>query len=369
MKTQLLKIFFIWRISLFALSAIAGKILPFGNKFPYVNELLKTSGLPQYIWAFSNFDGVHYLNIAKSGYEAMYTQVFFPLYPIMINLLSPLFLGNLIISGLFISNVSFILSLIVLIKLLLIDYKKSQIKWVLIFLLLFPTSFYFVSVYTESLFFLFILCSFFFARKEKWFLAGLFGFLASLTRFLGVFMLPALLLEWYLQKKPVKNLFPLLLIPLGLFIYMLYLKINFNDPLYFIHAQPVFGAQRTSGSIILFPQVLFRYIKIIFSINPTSLAFFNALFELVISLLFLVLSLMAFFKTRFSYAFFSFCAFIIPTLTGTFSSMPRYVLILFPGFLILANIKSKLLKITIALIFAFFLIISTILFTRGFWIA
>lgn len=366
MTKVIIKIFLFWRVSLFFLAFIGSKLLPFGNKFPYSEELLIKSGLPEFLWTFANFDGVHYLTIAKMGYQAQFTQVFFPLYPILIHLLNP---GNLIFSGLLISNLAFLLSLIILHKLLAIDYKTDKIKWVFIFLLLFPTSFYFVSLYTESLFFLFVLCSFYFARKNNWIFSGVFGFLASLTRFFGIFLLPALLIDWYLQKKPAKNLLPLLLIPVGLLIYMYYLKINFNDPLYFIHAQPVFGAQRTSGEIILFPQVVFRYIKILLTVNPQSLAFFNATLELIISLLFFVLSIIALFKTRLSYAFFSFCAYILPTLTGTFSSMPRYVLILFPAFLILANIKSKSLKIFIALIFAMFLIISTLLFTRGYWIA
>lgn len=366
MSKSILKIFLLWRALLFILSFIGSKFLTFGYKFPYAEFLLEKSGLPSFIWSFANFDGVHYLTIAQMGYQAQFTQVFFPLYPILIHILSP---GNLIISGLLISNFAFLLSLIVLHKILAIDYKIDKIKWVFIFLLLFPTSFYFVSVYTESLFFLFILCSFYFSRKDKWLLAGIFGFFASLTRFFGFFLLPALIIEWYLQKKPVNKLLPLILVPIGLLVYMLYLKINFNDPLYFIHAQPVFGAERTAGSIILFPQVVFRYLKILLTVTPQSLPFFNAVFELLISLLFLSLSIIAFFKTRLSYASFSLCAFIIPTLTGTFSSMPRYVLILFPCFIILSGIKNQNLKIVIAIIFTFFLILSTILFTRGYWIA
>lgn len=363
---NIIKIFILWRILLFFIAFVGSKILPFGYKFPYAESLLEKSGLPPFVWSFANFDGVHYLTIAQMGYQAQFTQVFFPLYPILIHVLNP---GNLIISGLLISNAAFFLSLIALYKLLKLDYSNDTIKWVFIFLLLFPTSFYFVSVYTESIFFLFALISFYFARKDNWLYSGIIGFFASLTRFFGIFLLPALLIEWYLQKKPVSKLLPLILIPAGLLIYMLYLEINFNDPLYFIHAQPVFGAERTGGSIILLPQVVFRYLKMLLTVNPQSLPFFNAIFELIISLIFFILSIIALFKTRFSYAFFSFCAYIIPTLTGTFSSMPRYVLILFPCFIVLAGIKNKFLKILTALVFATLLIISAVLFTRGYWIA
>ena len=368
MINNIIKIFLFWRVGLFVLAGIAGILIPFGNKFPYADALLMNSSLPKFIWSFANFDGVHYLTIAKSGYVANFTQVFFPVFPILMHYLN-LFINNYILSGLIISNIAFLLSLIVLSKLLKLDLEDNKIIKIILLIIIFPTSFYFGSLYTESLFLLFVLSSFYFARKDRWGLSAIFGFLASTTRFFGVFLLPALFIEWYLQKKPVKKLLPLLFIPIGLFIYMAYLQINFNDPLLFIHAQPVFGAQRTSGDIILLPQVIFRYLKILFTVNPQSLPFFNAFFEFFVSLLFLVLSIVALFKTRLSYALFSFAAFIIPTLTGTFSSMPRYVLILFPCFIVLAGIKNKIVQVGIISLFVVLLIASVMLFTSGYWIA
>lgn len=366
---SLINIFISWRLWLLFLASISHRLLPFKNSFPYTESLLTNSNLPSFLWAFANFDGVHYLTIARAGYAAQYTQVFFPLYPILIHYVGLLTGGNLIISGLIISNIAFLISIFVLKKLLEIDYSHDLVRWTIIFLILFPTSFYFGSLYTESLFFLLVLLSFYFARKGNWILAGITGLLASLTRFFGILLLPALLIEWYLQKKSITRIIPLLLIPLGLLIYMYYLQVNFNDPLYFIHAQAFFGAQRTGGSIILFPQVVFRYLKIIFTPSLPLVALYPALLEFVVSIIFLVLSVIALFRVRLSYSFFSFFSFIIPTLTGTFSSMPRYVIILFPCLIILSKIRSKSLKYIICLVFLLTLTILTILFTRGYWIA
>jgi len=61
------------------------------NRFPYVDEVLKNSDLPAWMHQFGNFDGVHYVRIASAGYEYQFTQAFFPLYPLLIKIVSPIF--------------------------------------------------------------------------------------------------------------------------------------------------------------------------------------------------------------------------------------------------------------------------------------
>ena len=66
--------------------------------------------LPNWIFALANFDGLHYIFIARDGY-VQYEQAFFPLYPLSIKFLTPLFFNNQLLTGLLISNVSFFLGL------------------------------------------------------------------------------------------------------------------------------------------------------------------------------------------------------------------------------------------------------------------
>src|SRR3989338_11073097 len=176
MNIFIISIFFFWRVFLFFVAWTGEKFLPFSPRFPYSDLLLITSHLPSWLWSFANFDGVHYLTIAKSSYSAQFTQVFFPLYPILVGIISKLFpILNLITVGLIVSNLSFFLSLEIFFKLLKLDYKKSDIKIILLFLISFPTSFYFGSFYSESVFLFFILCSFYLARTKRWWLSGFFG--------------------------------------------------------------------------------------------------------------------------------------------------------------------------------------------------
>lgn len=360
--------FIFWRLALFGFVWLGLLILPFHPSFPYSETLLTPAGSPLF-WSWANFDGVHYLGIADKGYFAQFTQAFFPLYPLLIRFFNQL-AHNSILNGLIISNLSFLGSLWLLYKLVRLDLSASQARQTLIFLLVFPTSFFFASLYTESWFLLVTLASFYAARQRRWLAAGVLGALAAATRILGVLLIPALLIEYLASPKRSRWGWWVLLLPAaGLLLYMYYLNVSFHDPLYFLHAQSAFGAQRSSGRIILLYQVFWRYLKMLFTVPVTSLLYYTVSQEFLSAAVFLILSLLAFKFTRRSYALFGFLAYLLPTLTGTFSSLPRYVLILFPAFMILGRIKSRTIRYTLYAIGSLLLAINTILFTSGRWVA
>lgn len=373
---SLLFLFLLWRLTLFFIAYLGPNIITtWGDRFPYKELHLTSTNYPYYLWSWGNFDGVHYLNIAKSFYSANYTQTFFPLYPLIIRFFAKTILMNqYFLSAFLISNLSFLISLYVFAKLLLLDGYKKNKSAIIFFLLFFPTSFYFGSIYTEGLFFLFVVSSFYLARKQKWLWASLIGLLASSTRLFGILLFFALLSEYLQSQKgkkiKLKPLLFLLLIPCGLLIYMYYLKIAFADPLFFWHAQPVFGAERSGSGIILPPQVIFRYLKMLLAVKIDSLAFINAFFELLSFIFTVVVLLIAHLKKiRLSYLIFSWMSLLLPTLTGTFSSLPRYVLVCFPIFIVLGTIKNKMIKTGLLFISLFMAVFAILLFTRGYWVA
>src|SRR3990167_399930 len=169
MNTRLVVIiFFIWRLSLFLLAYFANFFISdFRNQFPYSQEVLISTGLPNWIWSFGNFDGVHYLRIAQDGYAYQFTQAFFPLYPILIKIVSYVTFGNLLIAALLISNSAFFVGLVLFYKLIQKNFSEKTAFWSVIFLLAFPTSFYFGAVYTEGVFFLMIVLAFYFLEKKN----------------------------------------------------------------------------------------------------------------------------------------------------------------------------------------------------------
>lgn len=297
-----------------------------------------------YVWAFSNFDGEHYLAIAREGYKPL-TYFFFPLYPILINIFHNL-LGNLyqsyLTSGILISIASLIFAIVGLYKLIRLDFKQDMALIALILLISFPTAYYLISVYTESLFLALTVWSFYFVRQKRYFLAALLGGLSGITRIIGVFIFIPLLWEYLkLKHKDYKSLF-LLIIPAFLLIYIIYIWYKTGDPLTIINSVSIFGAQR-SGQLILLPQVFYRYVfKILPNINYNYFpGLFTAVLELTTGLVFTLLTIVTFIKLRLSYALLFLYSFIIPTFSGSFSSLPRYVLIIFPVYILAATLLRK----------------------------
>ncbi len=87
---------------------------------------------------------------------------------------------------------------------------------------------------------------------------------------------------------------------------MVYLQLVFGDWLYFWHAQPVFGAERSGGSIVLLPQVFWRYLKILSSVSINTQMFWISLSELTFTILAIISLIYAHVKkVRLSYLIFS----------------------------------------------------------------
>lgn len=360
-------VFLVWQAVLLLLAFLAPKVFPFKPDFAY-------SSSPGLLEPRANFDGVHYLAISQSGY-GLYQQAFFPLYPTLIRYLGSFLNISSISSGLLISNVCVLVFLWFFYRLVELDYNRRVAKSSLIFFLAFPASFFLGMVYTESLFLALAIGSFYLARKKKWWLAGLLGGLASYTRVIGIFLLPALLLEWLEQSKnksfkfKVKSLVPLALIPSGLVYYMRFLWQNYQDPFLFAHVQPHFGAGRSADKLILLYQVFWRYGKMILTTKLDPL-YFTVWLELLVAIIFLLLLFFCFKqKMRISYLIFAGLAYLLPSLSGTFSSFPRYVLVMFPCFIVLAKIKNKPLKNLILAVFALIFAVSAIFFFQGYWVS
>lgn len=373
------KIFYlviIWRLLLTACGAIAPHLIAYQPSFPYADSILPEYG-SKLLYSWANFDGVHYLTIIQKGYFGTGAiQAFFPLYPLVIRAMTSI-VQNPITAGIIVSIISLTISLYFLQKLLIIDHQKKVVIRIMLLILLFPTAFFFTSLYTESIFFMLSVMSFYFARKRQFLLAAICAALASATRVTGILLFPALLIEYFDDRKvgklsPVhkfKDMAVISLSSVGLISFMVYLHQTFNDALLFLHVQSQFGAGRQTDKLVMLYQVFYRYIKMAITVQRDSLLYYTVLTEFVIAIIFLTLLILAFKYTRKSYAFYAIVSFIIPTLTGTFTSLPRYVLVLFPAFIVAAKIiPPKYFPIVISLS-GILLIINTILFIQGIWIA
>ncbi len=152
---NIIGIFLIWKILLIIVLLFAINFVPLGYKDRFLGGGAINYHLAPEVFAWANFDGEHYLSIAIIGYKGL-EQAFFPAYPKLIGFLASPFYADFFsallsttLVGLILSNLFLLLALVILWDLVRLDYSKKIAHLTIILLLLFPTSFYFGSLYNE----------------------------------------------------------------------------------------------------------------------------------------------------------------------------------------------------------------------------
>jgi len=315
--------------------------------------------------SFAHFDGIHYLRLIRHGYDDTGSQAFFPVYPLLIRTLSFGVIDPLIVATLL--NTIFLLSTLYLV---ISSLKGHRITRFIILFLTFPTSFYFLSVYTEAFFVLLVVLFFHFTGRKKYLVAAIVAGIASATRLVGIFLSLALLIEFIRDRRSIYNSALLLLVSIsGLLGYTYFLFARFGDPLMFMHVQSMFGNGRSGSDIVLLPQVIYRYLRIFVTAAPLSLLYLRAVWELVAFVLALVALYVYRHKISLSALIFCLCAILLPTLSGTLSSIPRYLIVAIPLFVVISqNLRSKVFWPVVIVQYGI-LIITVALFVQGIFIA
>ncbi|MDD2554488.1 MAG: mannosyltransferase family protein [Desulfotomaculaceae bacterium] len=315
-----------------------------------------------------HWDAGWFLRIAEQGYDYD-SAPFFPLFPFLIRALT-LLTGDYIVSGFLISNTALLVVCIYLYRLVKDDYNEEIAMTTVFALLFFPTAIFFSSIYSESLLLAFVLGSFYYARKDKFIAAAVLGALAALTRNIGAVTFFALLYYFYEangRRLDLKKSATLLMIPASLLIFMAVLWQATGDPLAFSTSlnREYWGFRHFSypGS------GQFTNISLFFIGGN-----FYCLFESGMAMLFLFLVIRSFkYVKDKSFLIFLVLGFLIPfssVVGDTPLGMPRYVIVLFPGYITLAHIlhKHMLVQVYSTISIAVFSVI-TVLFVTGRWIS
>ena len=161
------------------------------------------------IWSHS--DAVHYRKLAELGYHGYVEDgqhlflVFFPLYPWLVHLLQFL-IRDYSLCGHLLSALCYVNGCYVLARLVTEDFGWEIARKSLLLFSAYPFAFFFAGMFTESLFFLLSVSTFYFIRKHRYLLAGLTGALAALTRMQGMFLLFAALAEYAAADMPLRKL-------------------------------------------------------------------------------------------------------------------------------------------------------------------
>lgn len=364
---KIIIIFFLWLliINIFALLGLNRFNLKGDTAYTWINptEFQQEQGWDP-VPVHAKWDSFWYLDIAENGYsfkgvEKLSNIVFFPLYPFLIKIFSFITAGNLILSGWILSSLFLLLALFYLFKLVKEFHPEINPYLPIFILLIFPTAFFFNAVYTESLFLFLSLVTFYYGFKKKFLLAGIFGMFAALTRVTGILLFIPLIWEYlkdhnfnliYLFKTKV---LPIFLIPVGTLIFLLFHYFRFGDFLLFFKVQSWWGRSFNLNKD-----------HFVFLENPAIVNFCLDVF-LIIFVLFV--TYFVFRKIRTSYGLYMLATVAIALSTGTFMSIGRYILVLFPIYILIASIKNEYLQKTWIFLSILLLSMNIILFVSNYW--
>ena len=145
-----------------------------------------------------SYDAEYYVRIVKIGYQhGDITSGFHPLYPWTAHVLAFL-IHDPLLSLMIVSSVAGLLLTLAFYRLALLDASPEQAWTATALFLCWPATLAVFAPYTEALFLLLAVSCLLASRKERYWIAGIFGGLAALTRQHGIFL--ALPLAWELWE-------------------------------------------------------------------------------------------------------------------------------------------------------------------------
>lgn len=337
-------------------------------------------GLARYLFdPWQRWDGQWFLRIAQSGYyRSDGSAAFLPGYPWIVRTLSPLFSGDHLVSACLVSWVCFAAAVVLLERLLRVDHDAEHSTTTLVLLVTFPTAMFFHAAYSESLFLLLTVIALGAARRGAHAVSGLAALGATLTRWTGFGLIPALLVEaWHraatrdrggpvglrelcsrdglrhLPRMGVGALVFALLPALALPIVMSVLRRAIGEPWGFSRAQRLWERRLAppwtglvDGARVLLPGRP-PYLEPLPGGFPRLEHYLGGFLEahaynLIAALAGLALSFVALRRVRPSYAVWALAGVVLPLMTPSrlqpLQSMPRFLVVLFPLFLALAHV-------------------------------
>lgn len=157
---------------------------------------------------FQLFDVEHYFNIALNGYVSDYLYAFFPFFPLIIRGFSIISTNTLflIISICLLNNIATYITSIYLYKLIDI-YCPNNKKLIYSIWLYSPIAFFTVIPYTEALFLLFTVISFYlYKEKKNYFVMGILIGLSVATRNVGSILFFTIFIGMVIKREKFMNI-------------------------------------------------------------------------------------------------------------------------------------------------------------------
>jgi hypothetical protein len=373
---------------------------PYGELPPPLTGLAHWIVEPLRTW-----DALWYRLIALEGYGGGVQSAkaaFWPLLPGIMRGGNSLTGWSVDSVGYLVANLSFLGALLVLYRLIALDYGDEAVaRRTLWTLALFPTAFYFAAAYTESLFLFLSAGALYLWRRNLLWLAGVVGIGAALARSGGVFLiLPFLALLWDRYRRDWRGywpgIVPALFPALGPAIFAVILHRDQGNWNAFIDVQAQWnrysampwetlrcavatchelGGEPDGVSWTWLSDLLAAPSWGTITSQEWRVDVANSdVLELVVTVLFLGLAVVGLRLLPFYLTLWSLPGLVIPLLQPSqvhaLMSMPRFVLVLFPLFIVLGKlIQPRIIQIPWFIVSVTLLVLLTAQFALWYWVS
>jgi hypothetical protein len=372
----------LWALAFRVLSAILALFVsltvPLDHPIPAQSTMW---GSPSPFWdGFVRHDAGWYFGIARNGYDVSGAVgggrsniAFAPVYPLLIRYVGRLFgraPGDIYLGGILVSWLSFGLAMVALYDLAALDLPRHRAERAVLLTAIFPFSFFYGVVYTESTFLLFTVLSFYGFRARRWAAAGLCGAIATATRVTGILMWPALAWAAWRAAMPavrdrVAASMALLASTVGFGAYCFYVYQQSGQPFLWATALTRWGVgYHPGGAPWSAPLALVRALATHPYVFLTSgpMAVYDTLYG-VTALLFVAAIPFVWRRLGAAYGLFMALNLYVPLSSGAFEGLGRYCSVLFPCFIWLASIRSRSASTALIVGFAIFYTLGLAMFT------
>ena len=323
--------------------AVKGVILIFGvqSYLTWMNKPIdKWYGWLE-IW--NRWDSLRHVRLAQIGYAGVGSEradlIGFPLFPWLVRLFTLVF-RDYLISGFVVSGLALLAAGLLLHKLVLKDFPDSTARNSVWFMLIFPTAYFLHINYNESLFIALTVGCFLAARQGDWSLAGILGFFVCLTRFNGLVVFPALLMEILLQhresRRRQREWLWIFAVPLGFGIYLLLNQYAADDAFAFL----TIGKENFQKSFSMPWNGIGGVFNLMWS-PEIALAQMSGVQEFVFLVLGGVATIVCGFMLRPTYTVWMAGNWFLFASSGFILSVPRYTLVMFPIYILFARFAER----------------------------
>lgn len=382
---KIIFLFAVWFVTLLFINKFSPLFLT--NRTDY--ELYYDYSVPfrATIMPWFNFDARHYLDIAVNGsYEPVYTyedgvatelndvrRAYFPLFPFVIHSVTLFGRLNPVFAGLFLNYILTAGSLILLYKLFTKEFSERIALKSIVLLLFFPTSFYLVAYYSEALYLFLSVLTFYFLNTRKNLQSAIAAGLAGLTRLAGLALLPVLIYDAWKSKNMKRRLLLYALAPLGILSYMIYSYFDIGSATAFMTSMQSDTFARTP-SLVSPVFIMKDLIEHVLTPSRHIGQMHRYLAEVLEMLSVVLLIFLAYYglrrKTKHTKAY---VVYILSTLgiilvSGSTTSLHRYVMVIFPLYPLLSEVLSTKRYVLWLAVSGILFVICSSLFLRGYWV-